>query len=366
MPRNTIHRFLQTAGVGLVLISAGLGRPATAQTAPSATGLLSSRAVALNPSTGKTYAVDSAAGVVVVYDAATGAMARVPVGPAPVSVAVNESTNRIYVANSGGDSVSVIDGRSDSVARTLEVGPRPYVVAVHPAANKVYVSNTFSSLIRVIDGRTDSITTVKAGAADAMAVDPDLDRVYLLGYEDANLTVLDGSPKIAGRVAAGMHLWGMAVNRSTHTLYATRIGRSELISLDEAWGLVKSVPVGAFPCAVAVNPVTNLVYVVNHGSDGVTVVDGARSAVLATIPVGHRPQGIAIDAQRNLVYVANVHDDSVTVIDGGRNRAIETLKTGRHPYALAVSPNGDRLYVALEASPALAVIDRPPSAANLE
>ena len=88
--------------------------------------------------------------------------------------------------------------------------------------------------------------------------------------------------------------------------------------VDEVSGNVTTVPTGAIPCAVAVNPVTNMAYVANHGDDTVTVIDGARRAVIATVRVGLRPQVVAVDSKRNRVYIANTHSDDITVIDGAR------------------------------------------------
>jgi len=173
---------------------------AHAQTEAPSTALISSRAVALNPETGKVYAVETRRSLVWIFDPQTESMSSVRVGAGPVAIAVNTATNRIYVANSDGGSVSVIDGKNKSVLATVSVGPRPYVVAVNPATNRIYVSNTFSNLITVIDGATNSTTTVKAGSADAIAVDSKLDKVYLLGYEGTNLTVLNRKPSIVGEI----------------------------------------------------------------------------------------------------------------------------------------------------------------------
>jgi YVTN family beta-propeller protein len=91
-----------------------------------------------------------------------------------------------------------------------------------------------------------------------------------------------------------------------------------------------------------------LVYVVNHGEDSVTVIDGAKRSVVATVKVGAKPQGIAVDAKRNRAYVANVHGDSVSVIDGARNVVVGTFRVGKNPFALAVSDGNGKVYVAYE------------------
>src|SRR5947207_4310212 len=182
------------------------------QTKEPSTVLISSRSLALNPETEKVYTVETSRSKVSVFDPKTKSMSSVNVGAGPIAIAVNAATNKIYVANSEGGSVSVIDGNNDSLLATLTVGPRPYVLAVNPATNRIYVSNTFSDLITVIDGATNSTTTVKAASADAIAVDSRLDKVYLLGYENSDLIVLNRVPSVVGKVPVGIHAWGIALN----------------------------------------------------------------------------------------------------------------------------------------------------------
>jgi YVTN family beta-propeller protein len=357
MASETIRMRLLLSVIGFLLLHGGRSGALVPQAAEAATRLVSSQAVVLNSRTGKVYAVDPAQNAVVVFDSAKRAGLRVAVGAEPVAIAVNEVTNRVYVANAGGETVSVIDGESNAVRANVKVGPRPYALAANSATNKIYVSIAFGDTITVIDGSTDSTSAAKVGNADAIAVDAKLNKIYLLGYEDTNLTMVDSAANVVGKVASGIHLWGMAVNESAHMLYATRSGNAELVALDELSGKITIVPVGAIPCAVAVNPATNMVYVVNHGDDTVTVVDGAKNTAVATLHVGKQPQGIAVDPLKNLVYIANKHGDTVSVIDGRQNRVVKTIQTEKNPYALAVDPRSGLVYVALVGPTAIEVID---------
>jgi YVTN family beta-propeller protein len=320
--------------------------------------LNATRAIALNAKTGKVYAVDLAHDAVSVFDREKAAVASVKVGKGPVALAINETTNRVYVANNAGGSVSVIDGTNDAVVATVNVGALPYVLAVNPVTNKIFVSNTFSDKITLIDGATNAMSTIKAGSADSIVIDTKRDRAYLIGWEGTSLTVLDSKPTIIGKIkVGGMHLWGMVVDEAAGKLYVTRAGNAELAVVDELSGSVTNIATGATPCAVAVNPATKLIYVVNHEDNTVTVIDGTQGKVLATVKVGEKPQGITVDAKTNRIYVANVHGDSVSVIDGARNAVIETLRTGHNPYALAMNEETARLYAVLESEPPSPVID---------
>ena len=63
--------------------------------------------------------------------------------------------------------------------------------------------------------------------------------------------------------------------------------------------------VGSQPYAVAVNPVTNKIYVANMNSNNVTVIDGASNTT-TTVSVGSGPQAVAVNPATNQIYVANM------------------------------------------------------------
>src|ERR1700712_3213871 len=112
------RKFFTAALLCGMLVSAGLSlaeSPVSGQNEIPSVGLLSARALALNPTNGKLYAVDSVAGTVSIVSGATHETSTVKVGARPVAIAVDAVTNRVYVANNGSASVSVLDGSTDAV-----------------------------------------------------------------------------------------------------------------------------------------------------------------------------------------------------------------------------------------------------------
>ena len=75
--------------------------------------------------------------------------------------------------------------------------------------------------------------------------------------------------------------------------------------IDGATNNTTTVAVGTFPCAVAVNPNTNQIYVANFGSNNVTVIDGATNNT-TTVAVGTDPSAVAVNPNTNQIYVANL------------------------------------------------------------
>lgn len=98
--------------------------------------------------------------------------------------------------------------------------------------------------------------------------------------------------------------------------------------------VVKTIPVGATPDAVAVSRHGKRVYVANFGSNTVSVIDGASWTVIATIPVGTHPVAVAVDAFDERVLVANRTSKSATVIDAATNTVIGTVAFDGEPSAV--------------------------------
>ena len=264
-------RIVSVASFGLILACADCG--VYAQSDAPQGRMITSLAVAINLSTHKVYAVDEAAGAVSVTDERTGTTQMVKVGNGPISIAINSITDRIYVANTGSGSISVIDGERDAVIATVKGESHPYVLAVNEATNKVYVTNTYGNAVTVIDGATNAAQALKVGDADGIAVDPRNNTIFLMSYEDPNLRVVNGATGAITKVAVGAHLWGIALDQSSNTLYLAHMVTGDVVAVDEKAHQVKTIPIGSISCAVAINPVTQMVYAVNYGDETVSVID---------------------------------------------------------------------------------------------
>jgi YVTN family beta-propeller protein len=106
----------------------------------------------------------------------------------------------------------------------------------------------------------------------------------------------------------------------------------------------KTVSVGTQPAGIAVNPVTNKIYVANYGSANVSVINGSTYAVEAIVNVGTNPTQVAANPVTNKIYVSNYGGKSVTMINGNDN-STTTTTVGSYPGPLVVDPVTDSVYV---------------------
>ena len=118
-----------------------------------------------------------------------------------------------------------------------------------------------------------------------------------------------------------------------------------------------TIPVGADPAAIAVNPRRREVYVANSGSGTVSVIDAVTNRVTATIGVHRDPSSIDVSDDGERAWVANAGSNNVSVLDLQKRREIAAVGVGESPDALRVAPNGRTVVVANRSSGSVSVID---------
>jgi DNA-binding beta-propeller fold protein YncE len=266
---------------------------------------------------------------------------------------------------------------SQAVTATISVGTAPEAVAVNTVTNKIYVANYLSANVTIVDGTTNSTTTVPATLHPrAVAVNGATNKIYVanVGFggpfgngDRGSVTVIDGAtnltttvidPNANGPIA-------VAVNPVTNKMFVTNFWSGNVAVIDGATNATTTVTDpnahGLFAVAVAVNPATNKIYVGNNSQGSispspgnVTVIDGAtNSTITVTDPNAISPVAVAVNPMTNKTYVANEGDypgsnhGNVTVIDGTTN-SVTTLTDSNAlaPVGVAVNQTGNKIYVA--------------------
>jgi YVTN family beta-propeller protein len=114
--------------------------------------------------------------------------------------------------------------------------------------------------------------------------------------------------------------------------------------------LLMEIPVGIGPISLALRN-DNEVWVLNHISDSISVVDLKRAVVVATIQVGDRPGDIVFAAQGHRAFVSSMTERCVYVIDTESYETISEISiAGNNPRSLAVSQDGEKVWVAIHHS----------------
>ena len=154
---------------------------------------------------------------------------------------------------------------------------------------------------------------------------------------------------------------GLAVHGINRRIYVTSRDNDMLYMLDPStFAVLGQTAVGDLPWGVAVDWAANRVYVANFGSANVMVFDSNTLARLATIDMGQdaQPTFVEILPGAHRVFVANHRSDTVAVINSDTNTVEKFVKPGDSgAWGLAVNPNLNQVYVTFRTSATLVTLD---------
>ena len=169
--------------------------------------------------------------------------------------------------------------------------------------------------------------------------------------------------KVVASIPVGTSPGGVAVNRITNRVYvANLVGQHLPPPLIEAPNTVTVIDAATdrvvdeivtgldFQIGLAVDEVRNLIYVTTL-DNGVDVIDGKTDAVIGNIPVAGEPVYVSINTFTKAVYITDQLAGSVTVLDEQENNIATTIQLGggpnvNEPEGVAVDPFTNRTYVA--------------------
>ena len=254
---------------------------------------------------------------------------------------------------------------SPSVTTTIPVGSAPLWVAISPDGRRAYIVNAGSDTVSVIDTASNRvIATISVPGAGRVAITPDGRYAYVTACPDCDNAKGDvsmintASNTVTATFAVGSGPFGVAISPDGRYAYVTDRSSDAVSVINTASNRVTAtIPVGIFPTCVAVSPDGRYAYVTNATTNTVSVIDTATDTVTATIPAGSGAFSVAFAPDSRHAYVANLNAGTVSVIDTGSDTVTTALAVGAHPFAVAVSPDGRYAYVTDADSNTVSVID---------
>lgn len=260
--------------------------------------------------------------------------ARVEVGRFPHELV--SYAGQVVVLNTGfyykePQEVSVVNPETRKLVKVLHLDSM-FPSAVAGLDGDLYISGGFSRKVYRFNRRFEPV------------------RDYAVGGYAAGLAPLD-----SGRIA----VLYMVASDSAENFDSGKYGRGRLAILNTTSGQIeREADAGYFPHTVKF--AQGKLYVTILGEDKLQVYD-LELNILKTIPVGRTPQDLCSDAQR--LYVVNTGSDSISVVDTLKDSLVSTIELkvkgrayGSGPTSCAVE--GNRLYVTQSNVNAVAVLDK--------
>jgi YVTN family beta-propeller protein len=304
------------------------------------------------------------------------------------------------VANRGSDSVSVVDLPARRLLSTIAVGHRPYGVVVSPTGDMLYVAEQGADQIRILDtanldtvsvlptpdrpsglaltedGRTLYVTHLLTSTVSVFTVSPALIYLPLLFRGGTGAAIANALPCAirSPRMTHAIRLWpdsnlvqsivlspdgqrayiphtrsntanrALTFDTTVFPLVSILDLTSEQHLIGQQFDLGTLDPPGVgLPFDGAVTPDGKQLWVVNAGSNDISVVDLAARRLTAHIQVGDNPRGIVLAPDAQSAYVNNTLAGTVSILDTDSYTVTATIRATEIPLPPALL-RGKRIF----------------------
>jgi len=281
----------------------------------------------------------------------------IKVGREPHNLGISPDGRWVATSDRRSGEVSVIDTKSLVEVARLKLGRQTHDVAFTSDSRALFVGHETEQFVSVIEVGTWKVKApLKLGRAQHdLSLSPDdkelwftvTNRPYKAG--DPRVGVVDLATGQVTLIDAGANAHDVTLAPDGKIAWVTNSGfthlpdpRVDLIDVATRKPL-GWITVGKYPFhspkrgrdGNAVPATAPEMWFSDHGLRSVVAVSLADRRVVATVPVGIEPYHVAATAKGTL-FVANHTSNTVTIIDGPRREVLGTLKVAPRPHGLAV------------------------------
>lgn len=242
-------------------------------------------------------------------------VARLKLGGQPHDVAFTSDSRTLFVGHETATFASVVEVGAWQVRGSLKLGRAQHDLSLSPDDRELWFTVTNRPYkagdprVGVVDLGTGKVTLIDTGAnSHDVTLSPDGRVAWVTNsgfthIPDARVDYVDvATRKVLGSITVGKYPFhspkrgrdGNAVPATATEMWFSDHGLRSLVAVSLAERrVVATVPVGVEPYHVAATA-AGILFVANHTSNTVTIIDGPRRAVLGTLKVPPRPHGLAV------------------------------------------------------------------------
>lgn len=271
-----------------------------------------------------------------------------------------------YVTHQSG--VTVIDlGIRATVAELAANGA--VGVAVNPDVNRVYVSG--SGRVSVIDMRAQQVVATVSDSAGPgpIVLRPARPEAFLVpglcppapimapcNSGPTTIQVLNTDNNTISDSFADQATARVAFSADGVLMFVTRIAPASVSILNASTRQnLTTIALASSPMGMALDASRNLLYVAEAGGNSVAIIDVAARVLAGRIPVGSGPIEMVLKGGR--LFVTNSGSNNVSVIDATSRTVVGTVAVGARPVGIDATPGGDVVVVANNGGNSISLID---------
>lgn len=243
-------------------------------------------------------------------------VARIPVGRQPHDLAFSSDSRTLYVCHEQELFVTIIDVKTWRLRPRLQIGRAQHDISISPDDKELWFTVTNRpykpgdprvGIVDLTAGKRVALIDTGANAHDVtLSPDGRIAWVTNSGFvhvPDARVDYVDvATRKVLGTIKVGKYPFhspkrgrdGNHVSPNAPEMWFSDHGLKAVHAVSLTNPRVNaSVSVGTEPYHVTATPM-GVLFVVNHRSDTVTIIDGPRRAVLGTLNVPRGPHGVVV------------------------------------------------------------------------
>jgi len=303
-----------------------------------------------------------------------------PAGAVPNGLAVDAQTRRVYVTGRDTGRVYVLDSDRFQWVDSAAVGNLPWGVTTQ--AGKVYVANFGDKTIAVLDAATLAVRKVipVRGNPTFVKANPVAGRVIAvtyggMAYDDNRVIVINpADDSVEADVhAGGGGAWGLAINPNLNRIYVATRDSGTLNTFDGNAGYAQIGAQSEYACpepksspfGMDFDPALNQLYLACAVEDNVnraviyrTTANGLERQALLAIGDGGPDGGggVAVNATTGRVFFTNSQAGTVSIVSGVTNTVIATQATADDPFGAAVNPLTGQVFIGSRGDAAIYVL----------
>lgn len=282
---------------------------------------------------------------------------EIRVGREPHNLGVSPDGRWVATSNRRSGEVSVIDTRTLAEVVRLRLGRQTHDVAFSPDSRTLFVGHETETFVSVIDVPGWTVRPrLKIGRAQHdLCIDPEGRRLW---FTVTNHPYKRGDPRVgvvdlpSGEVTlidTGANAHDVTLSPDGRIAWITNSGFTHLPDprVDYLNAATRkplgSLTVGKYPFhspkrgrdGNLMPPDASEMWFSDHGLRSVVALSLAERKVVATVPVGVEPYHVTATA-RGTLFVANHASNTVTIVDGPQRAVLGTLQVAPRPHGLAV------------------------------
>jgi YVTN family beta-propeller protein len=284
----------------------------------------------------------------------------------PNGLAVNTLNHQLFVTSRDNGRLFVLDGSNLDVLAIESTGKLPWGVAVNPVKNKAYVANWTGQDVYVLNATTRALLDVipVGGYPTFLKIDAQTHRVFVATYSSDKVVVINGDTNQIETSAGsgGVGVWGLAVNPNLNRVYVGHRDSGTVTTLDgnNNYQIIYEHLIrpcggaGSSPYAMDFNPANNKLYIACapfHNVDSAAVYSASAGGLspLAFLSIGDGGEsgggGVVVDTATGNAFFTNSLANTVSVVGGAVDRVIATAPAGSNPYGAAADPGTKRVFI---------------------